>query len=175
MAKNIVKLSLVFVVFIALFSTTNVYARKELPGDVGTREFICGSDGYCCNKQGVCYENKGDPVNQDAAKTTTSDMNDFTCKNEDIRRAVQIVATSLLWIRIVVPVLVVIMSMIKFGKAAISQDDGDMKDAFKDLIRKVIIGAMVIFIPAIIFAVIQNVAGYNDIWADWRVCIDMLR
>ena len=107
---------------------------------------------------------------------TVHNSQNFTCQNDDIRKAVNIVATVLLWLRILVPVFLVVTSMISFGKAVISQDESKVQETFNILIKKVAIGAAVFFIPLIIITILKYaVHSYNTIDDSWVYCVDLLK
>ena len=52
--------------------------------------------------------------------------------------------------RIIVPILVILLGMIDFGKAVIASKEDEMKKAQSTFIKRVIIGIFIFFVPAIV-------------------------
>ena len=90
------------------------------------------------------------------------------CENPDILRALYIVISSFNLLKIIIPVIIVIVSTISFIKAILAEDESEIKNATNSMIRKIIIGAMIFFIPTIISALLSyfnlkiNGIDYNE-------------
>ncbi len=51
---------------------------------------------------------------------------------------------------IIVPILIVVFSIIDFVKALTAQKADDMKKAYSNLVKRLIIGVIIIFLPPLI-------------------------
>ena len=159
MSKNIIKFMLIVLIGCIVINSIPVYA----------------GDPFKKNGMYTKEESGGGSTSTPSLSGTTTDNTNFTCQNYNIRRAVMIVSEVLWWIRIIIPVFVIISAMINFSKAVLSQDDNDIQAVFWDLIKKVILGAMVFFIPAIVIATLKGISSYSGLMANWKDCITLLK
>ena len=68
----------------------------------------------------------------------------------------------LLYPKIIVPILVIVLGMIDFAKAAIASKPDEMKKAQSDFVKRLIAGVVVFFVPVII----DILMGFADlVWA----------
>ena len=75
--------------------------------------------------------------------------NDKTCNLSD--RLINWIANILKWVRYIVPVLVIILSILDFIKAIASQNDDEMKKVQGRFIKRLIVAALFFIIPFIIY------------------------
>ncbi len=85
------------------------------------------------------------------------------CQKSGVVKSFQILGWCLLAIKIIVPILLIIMGSIDFGKAVISSDDNAIKNAINILIKRSIAAVVIFFIPTIISAVISLVDGSSEL------------
>lgn len=101
------------------------------------------------------------------SKNTTTDPdnpvinNDNDCKSLLGVSLVEEINSYLLYIKIAVPILIIVLGSIDFVKAFIASDEDKMKKAQKHFIMRLIIGMVIFFIPAILNALL-NIA--NQVW-----------
>lgn len=89
---------------------------------------------------------------------TASRLNyDSLCSDNDIKSAVKIVGYIFLVIKWIVPLIIIVLGMIDFGKAAISNDEKAVNKATGALIRRFIAGIVIFFIPTIIMAALNAI------------------
>lgn len=74
-------------------------------------------------------------------------------------------------IKVVIPVILIILGIIAFGKAVISDDEKEIKSAVSTLIRKFIIAVVIFFIPSIVLGLFHAVNAAQDTMPDSEVCI----
>ncbi|MBQ7140301.1 MAG: hypothetical protein IJO32_02215 [Bacilli bacterium] len=72
-------------------------------------------------------------------------------------------------IQIAIPVLIIVMGTIDLVKAVVAQKPDEMKKAQSILIKRLIIGVVIFFVPMIVKFLIGMVDGNND-----NACIDCL-
>ena len=79
-------------------------------------------------------------------------------------------------IRIVIPVILLIIGTVTFGKAIIADDDKEIKSAVTKLIKKLIIAAIIFFLPTIVKALFNLLLPTNANTGehDWVTCVDKL-
>ena len=155
--KNICKIVLILLLFGIGFHYTTVYADQKTQSHVRDGS---GGGGGNTSKSG----SSGSYVEED-----------FTCENPQVYRAMGMVGKMLLLARILIPIIIVIMASINFGKSVISQDDTDVKELFFNLLKKVIIGAVIFFIPAIVLAIADGVLSSRSTSVKWDLCIEALQ
>ncbi|MBO5095458.1 MAG: hypothetical protein J6B98_01095 [Bacilli bacterium] len=85
------------------------------------------------------------------------------CTKSGVVKTFQILGWCLLIIKIVVPILLIVMGSIDFGKAVISSDDNAIKGAISILIKRAIAAVVVFFIPTIISAAFGLVKGAEEL------------
>ena len=74
-------------------------------------------------------------------------------------------------IKIVIPLLLIIFGMLDLGKAVISSDDKAISKAVSQLIRRFIAAVIIFFIPTIVSALFNAVAGIDIENADYNKCV----
>ena len=84
------------------------------------------------------------------------------CDYAGTRRTLKILGTIINIIKILVPVLIIITEIIAITKVITTGDDKDLKENFKQLVRKIIAGLVIFVLPTLIDYAIDNIAGYSD-------------
>jgi fumarate reductase subunit D len=89
-------------------------------------------------------------------------------------------STSEIWIfvgklvtifKIIIPVILVVIGIVSFGKAVIADDDKEIKTAITKLVKKVILAVIIFFIPQLLSAVFRLVWTPTE-EQDFTCCID---
>lgn len=75
-------------------------------------------------------------------------------------------------VKIVIPVILIVLAIIAFGKAVISDDDKEIKTAVSSLIKKFIIAVLIFFIPQIVLGLFGAIHAADETLNDSRVCIN---
>ena len=75
-----------------------------------------------------------------------------------IGSAIRILGHLLLIIKIIVPVVIIVLGMIDFGKAVLSSDDKAMTKAVGALTRRIIAGVVIFLAPGLVSAIL-NIFG----------------
>ena len=84
----------------------------------------------------------------------------------------QIVGKIIFMIKIIVPILIIVLASIDLGKATISSDDKAISKAGKTLLRRIVTGIIIFFIPLLIKVLFNMIAGFNeDIKNDYENCV----
>lgn len=97
-------------------------------------------------------------------------MNYFCSDTIDIWKLVGSIVTML---KIIIPAVIVVLAIVDLGKAAVSSKEDEMKKAFSTLIRRLIAGAVIFFIPTIVnlaFGLIESFNSDIDTGTDYSVC-----
>lgn len=181
MSKKVLKSLLIVIALFTFFNVKSVYALPKVnlycdPYDakcIHTKEQF---EEEAARRAAEKYAENQRKVAEKYYASTTDDDQDFSCRNANIRKAVNIVGTALFWLRILVPIVIVIVGSVSFAKAVISQDDNDIKAVFYALIKKIILGVMIFVIPTIVVAVMKNIANsqYNTD-NTWAYCVELLK
>ncbi len=82
----------------------------------------------------------------------------------------QVVGYAFLVLKILIPVIIIILGIVNFSKAIASNDDKAISKAGGSLIKKIIIGIVIFFIPTIISAIFSLLGLFIDYKSDFLVC-----
>lgn len=85
------------------------------------------------------------------------------CANEGPRQAAKIVGYVIQICKWIVPLMIIILGMMDFGKAVISSDEKAINKATSSLIKRFIAGIVVFFIPTIVMAILNLIKITNGI------------
>lgn len=87
----------------------------------------------------------------------------------------QIVGYGLLILKIVVPLILIILASIDFGKAVISNDDKMIKGAATSLLKRTIAAIAIFFVPTIVSVAFNFIAGFTtSMKDDYGNCVNCL-
>lgn len=79
------------------------------------------------------------------------------------------ISTVFTWIKITVPILLILLGSIDFGKAVLSDDQQELKKATSKFIKRCIIAVAIFFIPTIIMYLISFIDKIADVSCDVRI------
>ena len=74
--------------------------------------------------------------------------------------------------KLLVPFILIIMGTMDYYKSIISNSSDDMKKQTTRFIKRVILGIMIFFIPAILNTFMVFVSKYSDIAAKYENCVN---
>ena len=74
----------------------------------------------------------------------------------------QFAGNVLLILKILIPIVLIILGTIEFGKATISSDEKAMRTTAMKLLKKILIGVAIFFIPTLIRIVFYMVVSFDD-------------
>ncbi len=120
------------------------------------------------------YADQNNP-SSGAALNSTDDNTVFNCSNKKVYKAVDVIARLFLIIRIIVPVIIVIASSVTFGKAVFNQDEPDTRALFYDLLKRIIIGVLIYFIPTIVISIAKYAIPDYQNSNNLVNCLELLR
>ena len=86
---------------------------------------------------------------------------DNPCKNKGVRNAMRIIGYVIFVVKILAPLMIIIFGMIDFGKAVTSNDEAALSKATAGLIRRIIAGVAIFFIPTLLLALL-NILGEGE-------------
>lgn len=99
---------------------------------------------------------------------------DICSSNSGTLKVFQVVGYILYIIKILVPLIIIILGSIEFGKAAISKDEKSIMIAANSLINKFILGVLIFMIPTLLDAVLSLVSGTEDTKKNYETCTTCL-
>ena len=82
----------------------------------------------------------------------------------------QVIGYILFILKILVPIIIIILGIIEFGKAALSGDEKANTTSFKTLMMKIIAGIMIFFIPTVLDFALSMVQGTKDAALKYEGC-----
>ena len=93
------------------------------------------------------------------------------CSSENnALKAFQIIGYILFVIKILIPIIIIVLGMIDFGKAALSGDEKANTTSFKTLMMRIITGVMIFFIPTVLDFALSMVQGTKDTASKYEGC-----
>ena len=113
-----------------------------------------GTSLYCRLNADSVYNNPNKVV-----EDPTVEVN--TCKDLIGDRMIEELNNIMFYIRIAVPIILLVFGAFDFGTAVLSSDDGGMKKAQGKFIKRLIIGIAIFFIPTIVNLIIHIM---NTVW-----------
>lgn len=84
-----------------------------------------------------------------------------------------IVGNIILAIRIIIPIILIVIGTVAFGKAIIADDDKEIKTAVTKLIKKAILAVLIFVLPIIVKALFNTLLPEKDRNGSWANCITM--
>lgn len=92
------------------------------------------------------------------------------CGNGGVRNVMRIIGRIISIFKYVIPILIIVFGMLDFSKAVISNDEKAVDKAIESLIRRVISGIVVFFVPTIIWAILNTIDLAVDIDDEFKAC-----
>lgn len=99
---------------------------------------------------------------------------DICSSNSGTLKVFQVVGYILYIIKILVPVIIIVLGSIEFGKAAISKDEKSIMVAANSLVNKFILGILIFMIPTLLDAALSLVRGTKEAMQDYETCTTCL-
>ncbi len=97
--------------------------------------------------------------------STPSQNYDSACSIEGTRKAVLLIGKAITLATYIIPLIIIVLGMIDFGKAVTSNDEKAQSKATGTLIRRIVAGIVVFLIPTLLKALI-NVINVNSLIYD---------
>lgn len=139
-----------------------------------------------CTGYYASYERGGVPLQSDAyysefiqegivkydlnGEVTCADYNELFGDKNDPESISYMIHSILKFVRIIVPILIILLGILDFGKAVIAGKEDQMKKAQMDFVKRVVIGVAVFFVPVIV-DIIMELADL--VWAGEYVHCDL--
>lgn len=95
----------------------------------------------------IDFNEQGDP--------TCADFNEIFGDKDDPDSLRYLIDTILGYVRIIVPILIILLGTLDFAKAVIAGKEDNMKKAQTDFIKRVLIGVAVFFVPLLVDVVME--------------------
>lgn len=93
------------------------------------------------------------------------------CSSENTTLKVfQVIGYILFILKILVPIIIIVLGVIEFGKAALSGDEEANTTSFKTLMMRIITGVTIFFIPTILDFALSLVQGTKDAASKYDGC-----
>lgn len=99
---------------------------------------------------------------------------DICASSSGTLKVFQVIGYILYIIKILVPVIIIVLGTIEFGKASISKDEKSIMVAANNLLNKFIIGVLIFMIPTLLDALLSLVPDTSDATKDYEKCTTCL-
>ena len=74
--------------------------------------------------------------------------------NDDSMKIFKFIGTIITFIKIIVPIILVIMGSIDLAKAVMAQKDDEIKKGYQSLMKRVIVAVIIFFLPSLVSMII---------------------
>lgn len=95
------------------------------------------------------------------------DMAEFCGKSAGL---LQFVGYALLIFKIAIPLVIIILGALDFGKAVVASKDEEIKSSAKRLLWRAIAGVVIFFIPNVVTWIFGTVSDYKNEADSFKVC-----
>lgn len=92
------------------------------------------------------------------------------CSNPNFVKPFKLLGRVFSVVKIIIPIIIIVFGVIDFFKAVIGSKDDEIKKSVKSLIMRLIAGACIFFLPAIVHFVFRLVDDWNDYESDYSKC-----
>ena len=178
MKKNRIVITIALLIISLFVNNKNVYAisTEEMCSDSNVRCFCLKKNEKQCTLQTFAPSGHNYKI---ADKTScgciaVSPEDTSFCEYAGTLSVLKIVGQVLFIIKIIVPIILIIMGMVTFGKATMAGDDGQIKAATTSLIKKAIAAVVVFLIPYAINAAFKLVDSFSTNQAKFVDCTKCL-
>ncbi len=93
----------------------------------------------------------------------------FLCDSESLI-VFRLAGYAIYVIKIVVPLIIIGQALVELTKVAISGEDKDMKSMTANLIKRMVAGILIFFIPALVSFALSIVNGAKETQSDFNKC-----
>ena len=100
------------------------------------------------------------------------DFEDFCAQSTTIWSVVGWILTIF---KIVIPILLIVMGSLDFGKAVVSQEDGEIKKAGKSLAFRAVAALIIFILPSVVTMVIEWAMEVSGTEMDYETCLDCVK
>lgn len=130
------------------------------------KNYIALLDSKNSNENNVFIKKTGNIVTNNYnlffSSTTKSGFNyDNVCLNSSVLGAFIILGNILKVIKWIVPLIIIVLGMVDFVKATLSNDDNAIKKATSSLSRRIIAGLIIFFVPTIIGYITKSMLDFD--------------
>lgn len=77
--------------------------------------------------------------------------------------------------KIIIPVILIVLGIIGLGKAVITDDDKEIKTQTTKLIKKLIVGVCIFFIPTVVTSLLTLVGRLNQSGVNYTICVECIK
>lgn len=96
-------------------------------------------------------------------------VGEFCTKASEV---LQFAGWALTFFKVAIPILIVVLGMLDFGKAVVAKEDDEIKKQTKKLVYRAVAGIIIFFIPSIVLWLFSVVGDYSEAQekAEFDVC-----
>lgn len=85
-----------------------------------------------------------------------------------------IIGNAILILKILIPIVIIVLGAIDFGKVIVSSDDKAVKKSLVTLTKRVVVGVVIFFVPTLINFVFSLISGFSSLESDYMNCVNCL-
>lgn len=108
------------------------------------------------------------------AEVITATTGDFTLCETDALKIFQIVGYIILMVKLVVPLIIIGLSIYELVIVVMSGEDKDFKAAAEKLIKRLIAGVIIFFIPTVVYFALSLVENASETNSKFEYCNECL-
>lgn len=96
------------------------------------------------------------------------------CEEGDVLKALSFIGFIIFFLKMLIPLIIIIMATFDYYKAIIDDKDDALVKQTKVLLKRILIGIIIFFIPTFINLSLMLVSGWSDIENDYKKCAKCL-
>ena len=135
------------------------------------RQFYGTSEEYNFAVSQFIYPIGSDPVDNTTANAAVDMYTGNICEMTGTLKALTIIRKIIHLLKVAVPLALIIFASIELGKAVVSDDSDSVSKSLKVLIRKIIMGIVIFFVPVLVDSVMSLVTNYDKNNASFTNCM----
>lgn len=85
-----------------------------------------------------------------------------------------ILGSVILVLKILIPIVVIALGIIDFGKATVSSDEKAIKKTLVMMLKKIVVGIVIFFVPTLINLIFSLIGNFEPLRGDYLNCVDCL-
>lgn len=96
------------------------------------------------------------------------------CKEVDVLKTLKFLGFILFFLKLLIPFIIIIMGTFDYYKAMIEDEDEALSKQTKVLIRRILIGIIIFFIPSLVKLSLTFVSGWSEVEPEYLECTKCL-
>ena len=99
---------------------------------------------------------------------------DGVCTNDDLKTILGVIRLALNAVKLIIPIVLIILGTVDLSKAVISGKSDATSKQVTSLVKRIVAGVIIFFVPTIVSAAFSLVDGYSKVANKFSKCMTCL-